>query len=55
MNPYLAQLEQLAVPLAIAALIFVFAILNFQRWTARIASVREQVRELNDWLAAATR
>ena len=54
MNPYLAQLEQLAVPLAIAALIFVFAILNFQRWTARIASVREQVRELNDWLAAAT-
>jgi signal transduction histidine kinase len=54
MNPYLAQLEQMAVPLAIAVLIFVFALLNFWRWTTRIASVRNQVRELNSWLASAT-
>jgi hypothetical protein len=54
MNPYLAQLEQMAVPLAIAVLIFVFALLNFWRWTARITRVRQQVRELNSWLAAAT-
>ena len=54
MNPYLAQLEQMAVPLAIAVLIFVFALLNFWRWTTRIARVRNQVRELNSWLASAT-
>mgnify|MGYP000022202221 CR=1 FL=1 len=42
MNQYLAQLEQLAVPLLIAALIFVFSIASFGVWASRIRKVNQQ-------------
>jgi hypothetical protein len=43
MNQYLAQLEQLAVPLAIAAVIFVFSLISFGVWASRIRQVRAEV------------
>ena len=47
MNPYLAQLEQLAVPLAIAAVIFIFSLISFGVWASRIRHVRAEVVALD--------
>jgi predicted nucleic acid-binding Zn-ribbon protein len=47
MNQYLAQLEQLAVPLAIAAVIFVFSLMSFGVWASRIRRVRAEVVALD--------
>jgi predicted nucleic acid-binding Zn-ribbon protein len=47
MNQYLAQLEQLAVPLAIAAVIFVFSLISFGVWASRIRQVQSEVVGLN--------
>ena len=52
MNQYLAQLEQLAVPLAIAAVIFVFSLLSFGVWASRIRQVRAEVVGLDARLGA---
>ena len=43
MNQYLLQLEQLAVPLAIAAVIVVFSLISFGVWAWRIRQVRADV------------
>lgn len=50
LNPYLAQLQQLAIPLAIAAVIVVFSLLSFGIWTSRIRAVRVAVRQLHQSL-----
>jgi len=52
MNQYLAQLEQLAVPLAIAAVIFVFSLISFGVWASRIRQVRAEVVALDARLGA---
>ena len=52
MNQYLAQLEQLAVPLAIAAMIFVFSLISFGVWASRIRRVRTEVVGLDARLGA---
>ncbi len=52
MNQYLAQLEQLAVPLAIAAVIFVFSLISFGVWASRIRRVRAEVVALDARLGA---
>ena len=52
MNPYLAQLQQLAVPLAIAAMIFIFSLLSFGVWASRIRRVRAEVVALDARLGA---
>ena len=52
MNPYLAQLEQLAVPLAIAVAIVVFSLLSFGVWVSRIRQVRAEVVALDARLGA---
>ena len=52
MNPYLAQLEQLAVPLAIAVAIAVFSLLCFGLWVSRIRQVRSEVVALDARLGA---
>ncbi len=49
-QPYLAQLETLAIPLAIAGLIFVFSILCFGVWAARLRKIRRSVDALNKLL-----
>ena len=50
MQTYFAQLEQLLVPLFIAALIFVFSITVFVIWSRRIDQVRKSVADLDDWV-----
>lgn len=50
-TPYLAQLEQLAIPLAIAAVIVVFSLLSFGVWASRIRAVRVAVQQLHQSLA----
>jgi hypothetical protein len=50
-TPYLAQLQQLAVPLAIAAVIVVFSLLSFGVWASRIRAVRVAVQQLHQSLA----
>ena len=50
-TPYLAQLQQLAVPLAIAAVIVVFSLLSFGVWASRIRAVRGAVQQLHQSLA----
>jgi hypothetical protein len=52
MNPYLTQLEQLAVPLAIAAVIVVFSLISFGVWASRIRHVRAEVVALDARLGA---
>ncbi len=52
MNQYLAQLEQLAVPLAIAAVIVVFSLISFGVWASRIRHVQSEVEGLNARLAS---
>ncbi|MFY8179382.1 MAG: hypothetical protein ACOVKR_08215 [Limnohabitans sp.] len=52
MNQYLAQLEQLAVPLAIAAVIVVFSLISFGVWASRIRQVQSEVVGLNGRLAS---
>ena len=49
MQTYFAQLEQLLVPLLIAALIFVFSITVFVIWSRRIDQVRKSVSDLDKW------
>ena len=49
MQTYFAQLEQLLVPLLIAALIFVFSITVFVIWSRRIDQVRKSVSDLDEW------
>jgi methyl-accepting chemotaxis protein len=49
MQTYFAQLEQLLVPLLIAALIFVFSITVFVIWSRRIDQVRKSVSYLDKW------
>jgi methyl-accepting chemotaxis protein len=51
-NQYLVQLEQLAVPLAIAAVIFVFSLISFGVWASRIRRVRAEVVGLDTRLGA---
>ncbi len=51
-NLYLDQLEQLAIPLAIAAVIFVFSFISFGIWAARIRHVRAEVVALDARLGA---
>ncbi len=51
-NLYLDQLEQLAIPLAIAAVIFVFSFISFGIWAARIRHVRVEVVALDARLGA---
>lgn len=50
MQTYFAQLEQLLVPLLIAAVIFVFSITVFIIWSRRIDQVRESVTDLDNWV-----
>ena len=49
MQTYFAQLEQLLVPLLIAALIFIFSITVFVIWSRRIDQVRKSVSDLDKW------
>lgn len=49
MQTYFAQLEQLLLPLLIAALIFVFSITVFIIWSRRIDQVRKSVSDLDEW------
>ena len=49
MQTYFAQLEQLLVPLLIAALIFIFSITVFVIWSRRIDQVRNSVSDLEKW------
>ena len=49
MQTYFAQLEQLLLPLLIAALIFVFSITVFVIWSRRIDQVRKSVSDLDEW------
>jgi methyl-accepting chemotaxis protein len=49
MQTYFAQLEQLLLPLLIAALIFVFSITVFVIWSRRIDQVRKSVSDLDKW------
>ena len=49
MQTYFAQLEQLLLPLSIAALIFVFSITVFVIWSRRIDQVRKSVSDLDKW------
>ena len=50
MQTYFAQLEQLLVPLLIAAVIFVFSITVFVIWSRRIDQVRKSVADLDNWV-----
>jgi len=50
-TPYLAQLHQLAFPLAIAAGIVVFSLLCFGVWASRIRGARKAVQQLNKSLS----
>ena len=52
MNPYLAQLDQLAVPLVIAAMIVVFSLVSFGVWASRIRKVLAEVVALDARLGA---
>ncbi|MBU6224307.1 MAG: hypothetical protein KGP13_05710 [Burkholderiales bacterium] len=49
MQTYFAQLEQLLVPLVIAAFIFVFSITVFVVWSRRIDQLRKSVSDLDKW------
>jgi len=51
MNPYFAQLQELAIPLAIAGMILVFSVVSFSVWAARIRHVRHAVRALDQHIA----
>ena len=51
LHPYLAQLQELAVPLAIAALIVLFSVISFTVWATRIRRVRSAVNQLDASLA----
>ncbi len=53
LHPYLAQLQELAVPLAIAALIALFSLISFGVWSSRIRRVRREVNRLNQHLSHA--
>ena len=53
MNSGFSQLQELAVPLAIAGLIVLFAALTFGVWSRRIQHARQAVRKLDVWLAQA--
>jgi predicted nucleic acid-binding Zn-ribbon protein len=53
-NPYLAQLQELAVPLAIAGVILVFTVISFGIWSSRIRQVRQAVQALNQHMAQST-
>ena len=53
-NPYLAQLQELAIPLAIAGVILVFSALCFGIWSARIRQVGHAVRALDQHMAQFT-
>ena len=55
LNPYLAQLQQLAVPLAIAAVIVVFSLVSFGVWARRIRHVGAAIQQLQHSLASNTR
>ena len=50
MQTYFAQLEQLLVPLLIAAVIFVFSITVFVIWSRRIDQVSKSVADLDNWV-----
>ena len=50
MQTYFAQLEQLLVPLLIAAVIFVFSITVFVIWSRRIDQIRKSVTDLDNWV-----
>jgi methyl-accepting chemotaxis protein len=49
MQTYFAQLEQLLIPLVIAAFIFVFSITVFVVWSRRIDQLRKSVSDLDKW------
>ena len=53
-HPYLAQLQELAIPLAIATLIVLFSLISFAVWANRIRHVRREVMHLNQHLNQAT-
>ena len=55
LNPYLAQLQQLAVPLAIAAVIVVFSLVSFGVWARRIRHVGAAIQQLQHSLTSNTR
>ena len=50
MQTYFAQLEQLLVPLLIAAVIFVFSVTVFVIWSRRIDQIRKSVTDLDNWV-----
>ena len=50
MQTYFAQLEQLLVPLLIAAVIFIFSITVFIIWSRRIDQIRKSVTDLDNWV-----
>ena len=50
MQTYFAQLEQLLVPLLIAAVIFIFSITVFIIWSRRIDQVRKNLTDLDNWV-----
>ena len=50
MQTYFAQLEQLLVPLLIAAVIFIFSITVFVIWSRRIDQIRKSVTDLDNWV-----
>ena len=54
LHPYLAQLQELAIPLAIAAMIVLFSLISFTVWSSRIRHVRQEVNQLHQHLSLAT-
>jgi hypothetical protein len=50
MQTYFAQLEQLLVPLLIAAVIFIFSITVFNILSRRIDQIRKSVMDLDNWV-----
>ncbi len=54
LHPYFAQLQELAVPLAIAALIVLFSVISFTVWATRIRRVRSAVNQLDASLSSNT-
>ena len=53
LHPYFAQLQELAIPLAIAALIVLFSLTSFMVWSSRIRHVRHDVNELHQHISLA--
>jgi archaellum component FlaC len=54
LHPYLAQLQELAIPLAIATLIVLFSFISFTVWATRIRHVRSAVNQLDASLSSAS-